>query len=328
MRSLTAFYKGGLMKKNIRKMRLLTTFYILLFCIPCISAEETSITGHSINAMDKRITDWIGTPPEKENTYIYSNGEYIWKDAKGDDTGAGGYTPPLNEAPQNATDLLEFRVTYDNENVYFLITCSTPGEWWAPYRVIGIDKDGSSGSLHGSSVLAQGNPFEVNSYSGTYAELKVAPQLACEYVVVISSTYKGRIWNDQGKLIAKRDAESSDTKGFHISDPMWTMVEVAVPISIIGDPAGQTWRFIVGIGTQDNDYAREVYKERNEWHGGGGEGKSGESGPDPDIYDLAGAPQKTQEEELSKYNPRGEPGDTTAYATIYKSYLTVKFAAR
>ncbi len=294
----------------------------------CAWAEELQVTGHSIDAMDKRITDWIGVSPETENADIYSNGEYIWRDAKGDDTGAGQYTLPINAGLQNATDLLEFRVTFDDKNVYFLIKCATPTEWWAPYRIIGIDKDGAYGSLHGATVLAEGNPYEVNSYNGTYAELKVSPTLACEYVIAIISTYQGRIWDDKGKLIAKRDAESNDTPGFQIADPMWSIIEVAVPISIIGNPQGQEWRFIVGIGTQDNAIAREVYKQAEEWHGGGGEGKSGETGPDPDIYDLAGADKKTQEEELASYKPIAEPGDTTAYATIYKSYLTIKFAEK
>lgn len=301
---------------------------IASYCTPYALSQETTVTGHSIDAMDKRITDWIGKPPDVENSSVYSNGEYIWRDAKGDATGAGAYTPPTNATFQNATDLLEFRVTFDDKNVYFLIKCTTPNEWWAPYRIIGIDKDGAYGSLHGTNVLAEGNPYEINSYSGAYSELKVSPQLACEYIIAISSSYKGRIWDDKGKLVAKRDAEANDTPGFQIADPMWSLVEVAVPISIIGNPQGQEWRFIVGTGTQDNDYAREIYKEADEWHGGGGEGKSGETGPDPDVYDLAGSDKETQEKELSGYNPKGEPGETIAYATIYKSYLTVKFAER
>ena len=174
-------------------IRFLSFLFIYLFILagPSSPAADNGgkATGHPVNAMDKRITDWIGTPPEKENCSCYSNGEYIWKDASGDNTGAGLYTPPLNKDLQGATDLLEFRVTYDSENVYFLITCSTPSEWWAPYRIIGIDTDGAYGGSGGSSVLAQGNPFDINSYSGTYAELKVSPMLACEYVISVNSTY-------------------------------------------------------------------------------------------------------------------------------------------
>lgn len=300
---------------------------IYLFFYSCLlHAEETQVTGHTINAMDKKITEWIGIAPEVENTFTYSNGEYIWKDAKGDNTGSGIYTEPTNASLQGASDLLEFRVTFDNNYVYFLIKCSTPGEWWAPYRIIGIDTNGEYGSTSGSPTLAQGNPYDINSYNGTYTEIKASPSLSCEYVIAISSTYKGRIWDDKGKLIAKRDGEETDTKGFQIADPMWSIVEAAVPISIIGNPSGQTWRFIVGTSSQDNDFAREVFKETEEWHGGGGEGKTGETGHDPDIYDLAGTDKKTQETELSGYNPKGEPGEATAYATISKSYLTVKFA--
>ncbi len=306
-------------------MKILFITLVFISLIFNVFAEEKYVTGHKVNVMDKRITDWLGEAPKKDNTGVISNGEYIWKDAAGDDTGNGKYEPPTHKDLQRATDLLEFRVTHDNKNVYFLIRCSTPNIWWAPYRIIAIDKDGAQGGKKGSVVLAQGNPYEINNYNGTYAELRTSPDLACEYVIALSSTYKGRIWNSQGKLIAKRDGEPTDTKGFDIADPMWPILEIAVPKKIIGDPSGQTWRFIVAIGTQDNDFAREVFAKVSEWHGGGGEGKSGETGPDPDVYDLASPNQLIQEKELGSYKQHGEPGETSAYVTISKSYLTVKF---
>lgn len=291
-------------------------------------AQENYVTGHKVDPMDKRITDWIGVVPEKENTEVYSNGEYIWKDAKGDNTGNGKYTSPQSKDVAKGDDLLEFRVTYDDKNVYFLIRTSTPNEWWAPYRIIGIDKDGARLGKQGNVVLAQGNPNEINSYNGTYIELRTDPKLACDYVIAVSSSYKGRIWDSNGRLVAKRDAEDNDTKGFDIADPLWSIVEVAVPIKLLGDPAGETWRFIVATCTQDQDFAREVYEEVSEWHGGGGEGKAGETGPDPDAYDLASPSKEIQEKELGSYKASGEPGDSGAFATIEKSYLTVRFADR
>ncbi|MFH1779508.1 MAG: glycoside hydrolase family 2 TIM barrel-domain containing protein, partial [Candidatus Omnitrophota bacterium] len=67
------------------------------------------IKGHSI-AVDKSLRDWTGTPPEEENTATVSQGEYIWKDAEGDDTGDGDYTYPTNKALKKGADLREFRV--------------------------------------------------------------------------------------------------------------------------------------------------------------------------------------------------------------------------
>ncbi|KPK40245.1 MAG: hypothetical protein AMJ78_07425, partial [Omnitrophica WOR_2 bacterium SM23_29] len=62
------------------------------------------IKGHSIS-VDKSIRDWSGIPPEQENTATVNQGEYIWKDAQGDDTGDGDYTYPINKALKKGADL-------------------------------------------------------------------------------------------------------------------------------------------------------------------------------------------------------------------------------
>jgi len=227
---------------------------------------------------------------------------------------------------KKGADLREFRVTYDKDNLYLMIKCDRPGDWWAPYRLIGIDQDGAKGGRGGTQVLAQGDMDELSSDSGSFGELKVSPELACEYVIGIFNSYKGRIWNSDGELIAKKEAQSDDTPGFKIEDFNWFAVEVAIPLELIGgSPEGQTWRFIVATGLQDMDILREIEQETSEWHGGGGE-TSDENGPDPDVYDLASPDKETQEKELSSYDPTGDPEDINSYATIKRSYLVVTFS--
>ncbi|MFA5336574.1 MAG: glucodextranase DOMON-like domain-containing protein, partial [Candidatus Omnitrophota bacterium] len=174
---------------------------VLLLLCPCVGfAEDASnvpFTGHKID-VDKSIFDWKGAAPEQEDMAAVSEGEYIWKDASGDDTGNGKYTYPLDKQLKKGADLKEFRVTFDDDNLYFLVKTNRPADWWTPYRVIGIDTDGASGGRNGMQVLAEGDIDELSSDSGTYAELKVAPELACEYVVAVSSTYKGRVWDASG----------------------------------------------------------------------------------------------------------------------------------
>ena len=284
-------------------------------------AGKIPVTGHTI-AVDKNIKDWTGVAPEEENAAAVSNGEYIWKDAAGDDKGSGAYTYPLDKALKKGADLKEFRVTYDKDNLYFLIKTDRPGDWWAGFKVIGIHKEGASG---GSQVLAQGDPDEMNFDSGTYANLKVAPSLACQYVVGISSTYKGRIWDAKGKLIARKEAQPDDTPGFKIEDFNWNAIEVAIPLKLIGgSPAGQTWKFVVATGQQDNDIARKVDVEQSQYHGGGG----ADNGENPNVYDLAGADKATQEKELASYDPNASEGDPKGFATIQKSFLTVTFGGK
>lgn len=320
------------------------TFFILIialvFSATCFAQEvkpQTGVAGVSISeagklivsghkiAVDKSIRDWTGTPPEQENTATVSQGEYIWKDAQGDDTGDGDYTYPINKALKKGADLREFRVTYDNDNLYLLIKTGRAADWWVPYRLIGIDQDGAKGGKGGTQVLAQGDIDEISSDSGSFGELKVSPELACEYVIGISSTYKGRIWDANGKLIARKEEEADDTPGFKVIDANWNAVEVAIPLKLIGGgPVGKTWRFIVAVGLQDYDVAREIKDTESEWNGGGGE-ESADDGVDPDFYDLASPDTATQEKELASYKEGADPGDTDAFATIEKSYLIVNF---
>lgn len=304
-----------------------TCVVLALFFLNDASAEVGgAFSGHSIE-VDGSIGDWVGIAPTKPNTSTISKGEYIWKDAEGDDTGNGRYTYPSNIAFQRAADLEEFRVTWDSQNVYFLIKCSRPGDFWVPYRLIAIDQDGARGSTKGAQVLAQGDINLLGSDSGTFGELKVAPELACEYVIGVSSTFRGRIWDANGRLIARADGKRTDTEGFLIKDSNWSAIEVAIPQRITGNPAGKTWRFIVATGLEENGYLREVFRESTEWHGGGGEDRGAEDDTDPDIYDLASPDRDTQEAELSSYKSLAPAGDTSSFATIKNSYLTVTFSS-
>jgi hypothetical protein len=302
------------------------TVLVAVLALSSVCFADDAVNGHKVAVDDKSVRDWKGTAPEQENTFVVSEGEYIWKDASGDDTGNGKYVYPENKALKKGGDLKEFRVTFDNDNLYMLFKTDRPGDWWVPYRIVGIDTDGASGGKGGAEVLAQGDMDDYSFDSGTFAELKVAPELACEYVVAISSTYKGRIWDAKGKLIARKEAQPDDTPGFKVGDYNWNAVEVAIPWELLGGkPAeGTTWRLIVATGQQDNDLAREVEEEVSEYRAGGGE-SSEDNGVDPDVFDLAGADKATQEKELGSYKADGEPGDANSFAVISKSFLTVKF---
>ena len=126
-------------------------------------------------------------------------------------------------------------------------------------------------------------------------------------------------------VIARKEAQPDDTPGFKIEDSNWNAVEVAIPWSLIGGnpapPAGQTWKFIVAAGQQDNDITRTVEEQASEWHGGGGSANTA----NPNVYDLAGTDKAAQEKELGSYDPETDQGDPKGFATIDKSYLTVNF---
>ena len=273
------------------------------------------LKGHSIK-VDKNIMDWVGIAPA-ENTWTVNADEFIWTDAKNDDTGPGQYKYPTNKAFEKSSDLREFRVTYDIQNLYFMIKCSRPGDWWAPFRLIGIDTNGVEGGLETKGMITL--PGQ--------AKIKVAPNLACEYAVGISGTYKGFVWDSSGKVIAEKKGGDKDTEGFQIDDYNWNNVEVAIPWSLLGGkPSGKTWRFIVAVGQQDNDHFREVYQEATEWHGGGGQGSDGKPGSSPNCFDLASPSSEIQAKELGSYKGSANPGDPDGFCTIKDSYVTVTFA--
>ena len=309
---------------------------IIMFVLPAVCLAEgvegysiadvskMPVTGHNIT-IDKNIDDWVGRQPSRDNTAVISKGEFIFKDATADDTGTGNYSYATNKALHKGSDLKEVRVTYDKDNLYLLIVCDRPGDWWAPYRLIGIDQDGAKGGRGGTTILAQGEISRLSADEGCFGELRVSADLACEYVVGISQTYKGRIWNKGGNLIARCEKRPSDTEGFKVDDADWRAVEVAIPLKLIGgSPEGQTWRFIVATSQQDYDVAREIEEASSEWHGGGGE-ESDLDGVDPDYYDLASPDKEVQEKELNSYRAGADPGDTDAFATINESYLIVNF---
>ena len=283
-----------------------------------------AFSGHSIK-VDGSTADWLGIAPADPNTWAISRGEYIWKDAVGDDTGNGRYTYPLNKALKKGCDLKEFRVTYDGINLYMMIKCDRPGDFWSPLRIIGIHKEGVAG---GQTVLAQGNKDGPDFDKSISANLKVSPELACQYVIAISSSaYKGRIWDGSGKLIARKDEDEAvaNTPGFKIVSANWNLVEAAIPLELLGtDPkriTKESWKFIVAIGQQDFDVARIIDVDASEWHGGGG----APNASNPFVYDLAGADKETQEKELGSYDPNAPTGDPAGFATISKSFLTVDF---
>ncbi|MDP8261348.1 MAG: glucodextranase DOMON-like domain-containing protein [Candidatus Kappaea frigidicola] len=306
---------------------LLALAVVAMYAPNAICDEQVYVIekGHSVK-VDKNIVDWVGLPPLKDNTACVDKGEFIWRDAKKDDVGAGNYVYPLDKKLQKGADIREFRVTYDDKKIYFMIKCSRPNDWWVPYRIIGIDTDGAAGGKEGGVVLAQGDIDEFNTYNGTFAEMKVADELACDFVVAVASTYKGRLWDGKGELIAYVEGDDKPVPGFKVADASWYAMEISLPYDIIGDPRGKTWRFIVGVGLQDQDLSREVYEEADEWHAGGSDEPTlDEDGVDPDVFDLVGADNEGQIADLNSYNPNGAPGDTDSFATITNSYVAITF---
>ena len=121
--------------------KFLSILILLIFLfnlIPSINVYAKTIT------IDGDPSDWTGTAPADPNTFVYSNGEWIWKDAQGDER-----TDFTNPDPQ--VDLLEFRVSGDTNYLYLLFIFNFPADLYigdngATFIALAIDRDRTPGS--------------------------------------------------------------------------------------------------------------------------------------------------------------------------------------
>jgi hypothetical protein len=299
-----------------------------------IAAGGTTVYTRLTRTVDGDPGDWIGAFP-RENSWQVSNGEGIWEDGRGDDRGPGTYIYPtgthdglkqeLGYAPkiytEGSVDLTEFRICADDQYLYVLFRLRNMGlnivatQWGAEKYGFGrqliqvaIDTDRVSGS--GRTDLVE------ETY---HANAKLSADAAWEWLICIDG-YTPMVYSTTqgfdleligGKLRANA---SNDT------------IEVAVPLSTIGDPTGKTWRFTVSVGGYDEGHYRQVWNttlaENDGWppyfRFMGGEGRDPpNAGLDPNIMDIAFTISTTQQQSiLSEYKTTGAIVEIDAYQDI------------
>ncbi|MDI6884567.1 MAG: PGF-pre-PGF domain-containing protein, partial [Hadesarchaea archaeon] len=115
--------------------------------IACFLAAMSGFVEAGTRTIDGSSGDWVGTAPTTINSYTISAGELIWKDNTGDER--TDLSPPDLTTPDNLVDMLEFRVTADTENVYFMVKMN---DIWlasgdnAPMVQVAVDNDRVAGS--------------------------------------------------------------------------------------------------------------------------------------------------------------------------------------
>ncbi|MDI6804596.1 MAG: amylo-alpha-1,6-glucosidase [Bacteroidota bacterium] len=199
-------------------------------------------------------------------------------DAVGDDNGNGNYTYPLNpNFHKGILDIVNFKVSYDNDNVYFKLRFKKlvdPG--WHPeygfqltYAAIAIDQDGITNS----------GKMDV----GMNSQFKLEPALAFEKIIYVGGGI--RVDNSDGKILAQYIPVDNDVLN-PLGDISTGTIEFSIPHKYIGIP-DEKWRFTVLIGGQ-NDHGgagigdfRGVEAKAGEWSGGG------KTDPKlPNVYDV------------------------------------------
>ncbi len=199
-------------------------------------------------------------------------------DAVGDDKGNGNYTYPLNpNFDEGILDIVNFKVSYDDENVYFKLRFKKlvdPG--WHPeygfqltYAAIAIDQDG----------IANSGKRDV----GMNSQFILEPELAFEKIIYVGGGI--RVDNSDGKILAQYIPVDNDVLN-PLGDISTGTIEFAIPQKYVGIPDGK-WRFTVLVGGQDDhggagigDF-RGVEAKASEWTGGG------KTDPKlPNVYDV------------------------------------------
>lgn len=271
-------------------------------------------------SVDGFTEDWAGVSPSDDDVgYIDATvGEYIWKDARDDDQGDGGDAPLASDNPSSYTypsgsqflgteaDIEQFRIAYDDTNIYFLVDLgdSIPHNWM-PFVVILIDKDGATNGA---------NSIDYGTYYHTYAKVD---GISHKWDYQIICTREGGDFRQKAV-----DAEGDDLSAFTLmaQNLEKNVYEVSVSLGVLGNPVGETWHFAVLAclgehGGSDGGKIRNVNYSASSGNGGGG--LNGVT--DSNIYDLIGASGASQYADLNNYSD-------VFQTVISNSWVSVEFS--
>jgi len=285
---------------------------LLLASALTLSAFPIARAEHPPIIIDGNPSDWIGTAPTTPNTWAISEGEGIWVDEVGDDTGNGSYTYPTNPVFTGGdADLTEFRIHWNTTHVMFLLKfvditdigwlgASSPylTEIQAETTAVAICVDTNQVDCSGYWQVDDGR-------NGISAEINLTSTCWWEYLFEIAFG-DVVLWCRPPDYKGVKEATRAIPTAVNVT--LYETIEAAVPIDPTGvaglpDPTGQTWRVFVFVGLQDYGAFREIASAEvaaiTEWAPGGGEGdySVGGRGPDPDAFDAAFFSTKAEQED-------------------------------
>ncbi|MCD6483568.1 MAG: hypothetical protein J7L47_00495 [Candidatus Odinarchaeota archaeon] len=280
-------------------------------------------------------SDWIATPPTQVNTGYYNETveEYVWLDAEGDDTGDGDYTYPTVGYKPGAADIIEFRMTYDADYVYFMVKLK---DLAAPTTGKGFDN--TTTTAFSISIDTDHIPLSGQEWCAQTNEVKFMDNNRTD----IQVNYIGGFFivqDKEGKTVlgkAEDLAANVDTD----------VVEIRVPIGTkpgydysFPSPLGQTWIvfLMAGCAYKDGgvdgayndewgDYPIADYVEVGETAtptspGGGLPDSDTANWADPDIFDIAASGTKADQEQILSAYSSGNP----IYLGAPNTALVIKF---
>ncbi|MGB9773593.1 MAG: amylo-alpha-1,6-glucosidase [Bacteroidota bacterium] len=196
-----------------------------------------------------------------------------------DDTGASGYTYPLNPAFRpGILDVTHCTIAADSENLYVWLrfrNLVNPG--WHPeygfqltYVALAIDQCDTAGSRH----------------VGMNAQYEFSPPFKFQRIVYVGGGI--RVVDDKGKILAEYRPSSSDARN-PIGNSTQHTISFSLPLRYFEDCLSSLgrWKFALLVGAQDDHGGagigefRAVEEKPGEWVGGGKKIPSL-----PNVYDV------------------------------------------
>ncbi len=247
--------------------------------------------GPQTITVDGNPSDWTGTAPTTVNTAVVSNGEFIWNDTTGDDTGNGSYTYPTNSAfNPGLFDITELRITADAQNLYVLIKVANLTNAWG----------GTDGFSTVAGVLLIDTTLDANGQLTARPNVNITAGQGWEYYVKVGQ--KG--WQAENSKIF-------DTAGHwapivNKGSDAFDSIEVSIPLAFIGKDGynidGATWGFMFFLQShagENPDGFRAVTSSGGEYTFGGCDSANYTC---PEIQDIAfSADKASQEAELNSF---------------------------
>lgn len=294
-------------------------FSLLVSAIIIVSAALCF--SHTID-IDGNMDDWGGAAGD-EGTLVVSEGEAIWNDYVDDDTGEGKYEYPSFNHPayndKNGMDIDEFRVTADDEYMYFRIKLVGP----VFYVVFGVLIDTGPG---GSTTV------------GNNANIDLPDDLAWDVGIfhgdgggpggertLLNVSYDG---GETFPTLHEWDRDNAEVESSYkyLARP----VEFRVPIARaageegIPNPVNKVFKFIVLCSTGNSGVPaggmaefRTGVGQASEWTYGG----LSFPGKSPNVLDAIGSTPKQQEEDLSG-------AKAGKFTLLESSFITVAFNSK
>lgn len=305
-------------------------FAAVMATVASAQAQTSEVSTQKSISVDGDPSDWVGTPGSV-NTWVIDEGEGIWVDIGGDDTGDGMYLYPIGMHDDlygtpciftaGSFDLTEFRTVVDEDYLYMMFrlrnmsTYEIATKWGG--KEIGFDHQLVLVAIDTDQVSGSGQTDFVDELQ---ANATILPSAAWEWLISIN----GRV-----PLIytATGEMHDFDLVGAEIkADVSCDTIEVAIPTNLIGDPTDKTWRFTICVGGYDEGHFRQVWDTEVAENEGwppffrfmGGEGRdTPEQGLDPNFLDVAFTTNTAEQEEmLGNYQKTGILSGISAYHDI------------